>query len=228
MSEEVVALTKEQIVATAISRLDARELSAYKYFINAHYPELGQELSQKFYVLFESGASCEEIRKANPGISLGAIVQTRVRDGWDVMRANHLEDLKRDIPDRVTKTQLDSADFLQKLLTATHLVHSEALDKFLATGDKAHLRGTPFENMKLKEYQQILELLLKVTGQDNKKVVEVKGGITVQNKGIPTIEEAANILDVLAEEIIDVPVTPMPMKKLVEAPAKKNKLPNGN
>lgn len=205
MSEELVVLTKEQITATAISRLDARELASYKYFIGAKYPDLSQELSQKFYALFENGAACEEIRKANPGISLGAIVHARVRDGWDIMKAQHLEDLKRDIPDRVAKTQLDSADFLQKLLTATHMIHSEALDKFLATGDKIHLKGTPLESLKMRDYQQIIELLLKVTGQENRKIVEIKGGITVDNKKVPTVEEASQILDVLCEEIVDAP-----------------------
>lgn len=207
MSEDkaLIPLTKEQITAVAITKLDARELASYKYFVNTSYPPLAQDLSQKFYELFENGASCEEIRKANPGLSLGSIVHARVRDGWDVMRSNHLLDLERDIPERVAKTQLDSADFLQKLLTATHMIHSEALNQFLATGDKKHLAGTPFVNMKLKDYQQIIELLLKVTGQENKKILEVKGSVTVQNKGVPTVEEAANILDVLCEEIVDAP-----------------------
>lgn len=205
MSDEIVVLTKEQKTAAAITRLDARELAAYRYFINADYPALSGDLSEKYYDLFLAGASCEDIRKANAGVSLGSIVHARVRDGWDLQKADHLEDLKRDIPDRVTKTQLDSADFLQKLLTTVHLVHSEKLDLFLATGEKTHLKGTPFENLKMKEYQQILELLLKVTGQDNKKVLEIKGGITVDQKGVPTVEEAADILDVLCEEIVDVP-----------------------
>lgn len=207
MSEDkaLIPLTKEQITATAITKLDARELAAYKYFISAKYPDLSQELSQKFYELFENGASCEEIRKANPGLSLGAIVHARVKDGWDAMRSNHLSDLERDIPERVAKTQLDSANFLQKLLTATHMIHSEALDKFLATGDKKHLKGTPLESVKMKDYQNIIELLMKVTGQENKKILEVKGGITVDSKKVPTVEEAANILDVLCEEIVDAP-----------------------
>jgi hypothetical protein len=182
-------------------------LSAYKYFINANYPELSGDLSEKYYELFLAGASCEDIRKANPGVGLGSIVHARVRDGWDLQKVEHLQDLKRDIPERVAKTQLDSAEFLQKILTSVHLVHRESLDKFLATGDKSHLTGTPFANMKMKDYQQVIELLLKVTGQENKKVLEVQGGITVNNnnKGIPTIEEAADILDVLCEEIVDAP-----------------------
>ncbi len=94
------------------------------------------------------------------------------------------------------------------MVAATHKLFSEKIDLFLATGDKSHLVGTPLEHIGvgvgggMKQYEKILDLLLHVTGQDNKKTVNVTGGITVTPgaKKRLTDVEAAAILDA-----IDVP-----------------------
>ncbi len=187
-------LTPTEKVAQALSD---REAFALRKFVSAKMPELSPELSIELFELFSQGRDCEEIRKLKPGLSLGAIVHCRVRDLWDVQRADIQRKLATEVPAKVQKVQLESADFLVKLLAASHKLLQEPIDKFLATGDKIHLKGTALENLTLKQYQSILETLGKATGQDQKKHVHHTGGITVTQRPQPTAAEASNILDAI-------------------------------
>ncbi len=188
--------------SAVLASLNERETQAYRYFIRAKQPELGPELSADLYQLFAQGKSCEDIRRLKPGLAFGAIVHARVRDGWDLQREDRQRELVEKVPAMVQQTQLESADFLSRMLAATHKMFSEKIDLFLATGDKTHLIGTPLETMSFKQYEKILELLLHTTGQDNKKTVNVTGGITVTPgaKKRLTDVEAAAILDAIDVE----------------------------
>lgn len=198
-SKEITLSDREERMAAVIGALDPRELGAYRYFVKQKQPELSIELSEKMYNLFAQGRTCDEIRKmdANKAIGLGSIVHARIRDDWDGQLLTRQQHLVTNTPTVVQQTQLESADFLASLLAASHKLLKEKVDLYLQTGDVAHLKGTLLENLSLKGYQSILDTLMKVTGQDNKKTVTVTGGITVTQTKAPTPVEAADILDLI-------------------------------
>ncbi len=181
----------------AMATLSDRDAYALRKFVQMKMPELSPELSIELFELFAQGRDCEEIRKLKPGLSLGSIVHARIRDLWDMQKSDIQRKLVTEVPAKVQQVQLESADFLVKLLAASHKLLQEPIDKFLATGDKIHLKGTALENLTLKQYQAILETLGKATGQDQKKHIHHTGGITVTQRPQPTAAEASNILDAI-------------------------------
>lgn len=222
MAEEISPREKEMVAV--ISSLNGREAAAYKYFIANKQIELSVETSMKLYELYVQGSDCEEIRRQNQGLGLGSIIHARIRDSWDRHRDEYLRNLEIKIPARVMQTQLESAEFLAKMLLAGHKLYGQKLDAFLATGDQDQLKGTPLEGLSMKGYQLILENLMKVTGLDGKKTVEVKGGISVTSSRPTTSAEASDILEALVEEIIPVAEAPKPVKAL--PPESKSKTKN--
>lgn len=178
---EPTELTREQKdLSFALSCLTEREAQAYRYFARAKQSELSVALSDELYELFSQGRNTLEICKLKQNmIGHGAIVHARVRDLWDKRLQDRQRDLMERVPQVVQQTQLESAEFLTKLLAGAHKLFSAQLDQYLATGDKAHLVGTPLEGLTLRQYQQILATLATATGQDNKKTVHHTGAITV-------------------------------------------------
>lgn len=147
-----------------------------------------------FFEMFLNGRSCEDIRKANPGFTLGQIVRCRVEDGWDDEVAAHRADLMMDIRARTQQVQLEAVQFLGLRLAAFHRLHGDKVARYIQTGDEEFLKGI---DMTSKAYKETLELLLKATGQE-KKTVTVEGTIqhtgVTQQAGALSSEEADMIL----------------------------------
>lgn len=194
-------LTVEQKdLAQRLSLLGERELQAYKYSIKNKQPELSPALSDELYELFLQGRTCEEIRKTKPALAFGAIVRARIDQLWDKRAADHQRELLQRVPVVVQQTQLESAEFISKLLMASHKMLEGQINDFLATGDKKHLSGTFLENITVKQYRDLLSTLVEATGQNQKKTVVHTGGITVTPQRAPSAAEAHSILD--AVEIV--------------------------
>lgn len=193
------ALTRTERQEAVVKSLSEREGYAYRVFAASGANELAPEGAKACFELFLIGKTCDDIQKAYPEYGFGQVVHARVRDEWDARKVEQLERLKNEVPVQAGMAQLQSVDFLSKMLRAMHLSFSDELDLFLATGDKAHLKGTPLETFTMKQYQQVLELMIRATGQEQKKTVVVQGGITVSKASV-SVEEHANILDVLVEE----------------------------
>jgi len=188
---------EESALAKILSSLSDREAGAYRYFLRAKQPELAAELSDELFVLFCQGRDCDEIRKVKPGLGLGPIVHARIRDKWDERLAEYQRGLVQKVPVLVQQTQLESAEFLTSVMAAGHMLVQKQIDDFMATGNKDHLKGTFLENMTLGQYQKVLEMLMKVTGQDSKKTINHTGGITIAPAKRVSGADAAAILDAL-------------------------------
>jgi len=171
----VAPVTTAEIVAA----LPDKERSAYGYFLRSGQTELSADLSAELQAAFNLGATCDEIRKARQGLSLGQIVHARVRDRWDEQREVSIQRLRVDAPALAERSQLESVEFFSKMLAVAHRKYGPQLDLYLATGQEIHLVGTPFEKMSVRLYREILDGLARATGQDQKKTVKVTGGITV-------------------------------------------------
>lgn len=122
--------------------------------------------------LFLQGKSCEEIRRLNPGFSLGAIVAARLSGKWDEQRTKHLTELQEQTKGRVQQSVLETVDVMCDLLAAKNKLYRDKVLKFIQTGDEEYLRGLDVAG--LKGYKEIAEALMKLTGQDgNKKVTGI-------------------------------------------------------
>jgi hypothetical protein len=179
MPESTELTQEQQERSVAMASLTERELQALRYFSKSKQPELSTELSDEMFVLFGQGRTCDDIRKLRgPAMNLGAIVHARVRDLWDKRLQDHQSSLVQRVPQIVQQTQLESAEFISKLLAGAHKLLSDKIDQYLATGESKHLVGTPLEGLTLRQYQQLLTTLATATGQDQKKTVHHTGGIT--------------------------------------------------
>lgn len=158
--------------------LTARERSAYSLSITRKEPFLSPILADQFYKLFESGRSCEEIQGLNKGISLGIVVRARIDFGWDDKRIAHFESLREHARTQAQNLTLESVAFLEDLLTSFHKSDREKLQRFIQTGNPDELKGALITTpSSLKVYQGVVELLMKLTGQDSIKTQTVQGVI---------------------------------------------------
>jgi hypothetical protein len=209
MSDLVVS-EKETRIAKAIKALTPRELDAYKYFVRTKQTQIADKTADEMYALYAQGTSCDEIRKLLVGFSLGQIVGARVIFGWDERLAGERAALVTEVPARASQTQLQNVDFLGKLLTATHKQWSDKLQRYIASGDESLLVGLPMPK-NIKDLSALVELFLKSTGQDKKRV-EVTGTVLHEHKGPVSAAEARNILKELDDDVIDVEATPVTEK----------------
>ena len=192
MTDEIVKTEPEKDVLTK------RERAAYTLSLKNKEPFLSPGLADQFYRLFESGRSCEEIQELNKGISLGIICRARVDFGWDDRRFSHFEALREQARTQAQNLTLESVSFLGDVLTAFHRSDREKIQKFIQTGDVEDLKNVQlFDGFKT--YQQVVELLMKLTGQDQVTtvhgVVEHHHTVDTKSQAKPlTSEEAAVLL----------------------------------
>jgi hypothetical protein len=160
------AETRQKIMAS----LSRAETKAYDDFLGTPREEMPPALIQKCYELFLHGQTCEQIQGMLPHLPLGQIIQARIVHNWDQNRCDYVQQLLDQSAQQLQKTATESLQFLTLLLTAAHQEHGEAIKQYLLSGNSEDLGDFRIKN--LKSYQQTLEILLKLTGGDNKKQVD--------------------------------------------------------
>jgi len=150
--------------------LTPKELEAYQKYVESGKPPLAASTSSNFFQLFLQGHTTEEIARLNPSFGLGIIVKARIDHDWDKQREDHISGLLDSIRQVVQKTQLESIRFVSDALTAYQKMAGEKFQKYIQSGNVADLGE--LKDMSFKTFKDLLELLLKLTGQDtgNKKI----------------------------------------------------------
>lgn len=187
------------------SRLSPAELKAYEDY--AGKPSLAPSVQMQLYQLYLNGKSCDEIVRLNPNFNLGMVVRARVENLWDEKREAHIAQLLEGVRERVQQAQLEAVNFACDLLSAVHKLQGDKLKKYLQTGNAEELEGLG-GNLSLKTYKDVIELLLKLTGQDKDNKKQVTGEVlhkhTVEAApGKPpslTPSKAAKILELIEED----------------------------
>ncbi len=151
------------------ARLSARELNAYQFLVKSNQPKVSPSTSSGFFELFLNGKSCEEIMRLNKGFSLGQIVRCRVEDEWDERRDRHMAELLEGARATVQQRQMEGIVFLTDYMSAFHKLFGDKMKKYMQTGDVGEIQDLPFT---FKQYKDILELMMKLTGQENNKKVQ--------------------------------------------------------
>lgn len=149
----------------------------------------------KLYELFLNGNTCQQIAKARPEFSLGAIVDARLRYKWDERKEEYINSLYKNTNDRAVQIQMEAVQFVADMLAVTHKVNGEKYKKFLMTGNPADLGD--LEVGSIKQYKEVIELLFKLTGQENNKKVVQHVTVEHSDKAEPKKERELNPSDLL-------------------------------
>jgi|SRR6185437_6900945 len=190
----------ETALAIALRGLDEREMEAYRYVLKTRPIEIAEETSERMYQMFLQGRTCEDIRKANKGYALGQIVACRIKYGWDARVVQHRTTLAATVPDRAIQTSLENVDFVTKLLTVNRIVMEEAIDKFMLSRNPDDLKGV-IQAKNAKELKELVELLMKMTGQDKKRI-EFSGKVTVDQRTGPPNTMSSDEADKIAQQLL--------------------------
>jgi hypothetical protein len=182
------------------------------YLENGGHP-LSPDTAAKFFELFLNGTNCYDIWKLNKAFPYGAILDARIKFKWDAQKDEYAIRLQNDIKNKVTQAQLETADLMSDMLLAAKKKNSAKLKRYLQTGDEKELEEA-LNIGSLKTLKDIVEGLMKITGQDKnitvKNINESKQSLDVNitgsinsaaGNGIETLEteDAATILKILAD-----------------------------
>ena len=162
----------DEIARIPLDALSVRERSAYQLSVSRKEPFLSPVLADQLYRLFESGKTCEEIQAVNKGITLGTIVRARVDFGWDEKRNQYFQSLCDRAKGQAKQLVLESVSFLSDFLSAFHRHDKDKFARFIQTGDPKELDGAMMaDGGGLKLYQNVVALLLTLTGQESTKTI---------------------------------------------------------
>jgi len=150
------------------SHLTSQEEAAYRMAIHERDPALSPARQAQLYELYLNGMSCTEIsRYAKGGARLGLVVKACVEGDWYNKYQTYTEHLLRTVTGRVRQVQSEAVNFAADCLAVAHKQHGLAMKKYLETGDPSDLGEFSLKN--LSQYRTMVELLLKLTGQDRAK-----------------------------------------------------------
>lgn len=169
----------ENTTLTAPIKLTEREKFALDAYEQRGGARIAPVTQAQFYALFLHGKSCEEIADLNKGFPLGAIVKCRVEGDWDKKLDEYRESLFTGVRTRLEQVELESVSFLTDLLSAVHKQQGGKLKKYIQTGDEGELGDMRITS--IKNYKEVLELLIKATGQDRQQTIEHRHQISASS-----------------------------------------------
>ena len=178
-NEENVNLTK---VEDKLAWLSESERYALEYFQKSYQKggastySIAPSVQAQLFGLYLNGRSLGEIRQLNhPSFSLGQIVDAAVQGDWYNQKLEYQSGLLQQARTRLEQIGCESVAFLADSLAAAHKLHGAALQKFLQTGNPADLGA--FGVTSIRQYKEVAELILKMTGQDKTSTLNVKGEV---------------------------------------------------
>lgn len=173
---EIVVLDEKSWLTENEKAALARFKDNYKKGGAETYP-LNTTKSLQLYSLFLDGSTITEISDLNPEVGLGTIVNSALEGSWNLKRKQYLEELYSRAKDRAVQVVAEGASFVATLLSAAHKKHGQKLKRFLQTEDPKDLTDCMTIDS-LRSYREGVEVLMKLTGQDSIKRVQVTGEVT--------------------------------------------------
>ncbi len=152
--------------------------------VNARYvpsdaADLSPAVQVQLFRLYLAGLTLPEIRERNSALGLGQIVSAAVEGKWIEQRIRHLEDLFGRVQSDAQEAVASGVEFVALAMRATHKHIGDKLLRYIQTGDEKDLDGTGVGG--LGAYKALVDLLAKMTGQD--QVKKVSGSVTVHHEG---------------------------------------------
>lgn len=132
-------------------------------------------LDSQMYNLFLEGYSCATIAKLNKGFTEADILYCRQRNKWDEKRNEYAAHLANQVHQKMAKQKLESIEHLTNILSVLHKANRDLMMKFLQTGN---MDDFP-QIASMKQYKDVIEILAKITGEDNTKRVKFDGKMQI-------------------------------------------------
>jgi hypothetical protein len=136
---------------------------------------VAQSTATQLFCLYLNGKTLPEIQALNPTLSMGQIVYAAVEGNWYKHRLDYLARLPDKAKLRLQQIACEAVDFMGDQLAAAHKMHGEAIQKYLQSGNSDDLGS--FGINSIRQYREVLELLVKATGQNNTSTVNVKSEV---------------------------------------------------
>ena len=134
------------------------------------------DIQEKMFEVYLQGKTLGDIRKINAAkFSMGQIVAAAVEGRWDLQRKAYLEDLLTRVRTRALQAAAEGAEFVADAMAVAHKKHGDSLRRFLQSGDPKDLGD--FDLGGIGNYRTLVELMLKLTGQDQVRKVSVSGSV---------------------------------------------------
>lgn len=173
---------------SAIQTLTSYELEAYNKYADSGRPGLSARQADSLYNMYKSGMTCESMSKlpGNEGLQLGMILKARIDYRWDERRQAEASALFSRAKEGVELAQLESIQFVTQAVMAYSQMMGDKVRKYLQTRNEEELGS--FKNMSVKQFRELLDMLMMLTGQDKTK--QVFGKIVHEHVG-----ENGNALD---------------------------------
>lgn len=187
LSEAIVKASDAQVVKSPTDPLSIKEKAALDYFRQQRQSELAPSFSAKLFVLFLNGKSCDEIRRLNPALTLGQIVDARVRGEWDRRKVECVDDLLTSAADRVRQVSLETVSVICDLLAAKNSAYRDKILKFMQSGNEDDIKD--LGALGIGGYRQLLDVLQKLTGQANAK--HISGTVRCVHEGASLGDESS-------------------------------------
>lgn len=130
---------------------------------------LAPDVQARMFNLFLQGRTLQDIRAVNPQFGLGQIVHAAVVGRWFGRRDEYLDELLVSVRNRAVQSVAEAVNFVADQMAATHALHADQVAKFLQTRDVGDLGG--FAATSVKQYKELVELLIRLTGQDKVSTV---------------------------------------------------------
>ena len=181
-------MTQESALAKAVAALTPRESEAYRKYMESGKAPLSPTTAAGFFQLYLQGHTCEEIARQNPAFGLGLIVRAKVDYDWDQQRIDHVQHLLDNIRQVVQTAQLGAVQFVAEGLAAFQKLAGSKFQKYLQTGKEEDLGD--FKDMSFKTYKDLLEMLMKLTGQEPTKKVQ---GVVEHRHTVEAPKEATRV-----------------------------------
>lgn len=177
--EEIVRDPKNRIVLTE------RDQFALDRWLRSKQPPVAPDTATRMLELYLRGHDCEDIRKANPGFSLGSIIHARVVWRWDLAIDEYREKLRAGVIDKATIVGLETVHVVSDLLSANNRRLKQKLLCYFQSGNDADL---PIEVSSVRELKGLVEVWQMLTGQ--KAPTRVEHTHTVDAPATPQQVEA--------------------------------------
>jgi hypothetical protein len=195
VKSESTDLERLEEVEDKLAWLSESERYALDYF-RATYQKngsrtfpLAQTLQEQLFSLYLNGKSLSEIRALNPQLMLGQIVDAAITGDWHQLRQDYLNEIQNRASVRLKQIACESVDFLADQMATAHKLQGDALKRYLQTGNPADLGGYGVGS--IKQYKDVAELILKMTGQDKTSTLNIKGEISHTDRSVDGKQQSA-------------------------------------
>jgi hypothetical protein len=137
--------------------------------------------------LYMSGKGYEEISKVSK-VKKDIVLYLSAKMKWYEKRMEYLENIQRQMTQKLTHTRIESLNFITDLITCHHKYYGDEINKYLQTNDR-----TIIENLDMKalgQYFKSIEVLEKVLNPTN--VTRGGSGTTININAAGSKVEATN------------------------------------